>query len=201
MFIYIDEQSLEIKCLPEAMNFTEVHDLYKSDHSPNKVLWKKWIKYIYYVYRKDGVLSGDLLADKRKEVVARFFTGETVDYFEKNLKLRAVAKLYILKQCTTWEQLFEKWKDDVDQYIAYLTEVPYFRKKKIIIKGKDGEQDQESYEDVPNIEEKVKAQKAIQDLVDTGRKLEENIFKEKKEKRKSLKPLFDQDEFDGKTRR
>lgn len=184
-FIYVDEQSLEIKILPEAMMLKELDDLYKSDHSPAKESWKKWIKYIYFVYKKDGVFSGDLLAEKRKEVCIRFFPDRAPDYFESNPKIRAVSKLFVNKQFTHWEKLYEKWKEDVDSFIQYLVDVPYTRK----IKG-DAEGSPELT--IPNIDEKVKAQKAIRDLVDTGKGIESMIYQEKKDKAGGkLNPLFD----------
>jgi len=190
MFIY-EDSNLGIQILPEAMELSEVKDLYASDRTTNKTSWKQWIRYIYFVYKKDGVFSGDLLAQKRKEVVSRYFPEKDVKYFEENKKVRAVAMLWMKKQYTHWELLYEKWKEDVDAYIVYLTDIPYYRKKKVVIQGAEGQPNTETTEDVPNIEEKVKAQKAIQDLVDTGKKLEGMILQEKKEGSSKMKPLFD----------
>ena len=183
-FIYYDETAQEVKVLPEAMELHECSELYASDHTPGKTLWKMWIKYVYYVYKKDGVFSGDLLTAKRREICNRYFPEKSPDYFEKNYKINAMIKLFMEKQYTTWERLLEKWKEDVDQYIIYLTDVPYQREIK---PDKDGDPPLM----IPNIKEKKEAQMAIQDLVETGRKIEENILQEKKQKSGKLSPLFD----------
>lgn len=192
MILYFDEEIGEVKIVPEAMALSEVKDLYSSDHTTNKTLWKQWIKYIYFVYKKDGVFSNDLIASKRKEVCSRFFPERDPLYFEQNPKVKAVIQLYVRKQYTHWERLFEKWKEDVDSYITYLTDVPYTRKRKVVVPGLNGAPDQHAEEEFPNIDEKKKAQNAIVDLVKTGKELEAAIFNEKKENSGRLNPMFDE---------
>ena len=192
MFIYYDDNQ-GVQILPEAMKFAEVDELYKSDRTTNKTSWKRWLTYIYYTYKKDGILSGDLMSQKRKEVINRFFPDSNVEFFEKNPKVTAVIKLFIRKQYTLKERLYEKWKEDVDAYITYLTEVPYFKEKLISVPGQDGQPDGQTIEKIPNIDEKKKAQQAIQDLVETGKKLEQSILQEKKENKGNIDPLFDND--------
>lgn len=181
MFLYLDDANNEIKVTAEGMALEEVRALFATDKSTNKVLFRDWIKYIYWVYRREGTFSNSLISERRKEICQRFFPNKTWEYFENNDKLKAVIQLYLRTQYTHWEILFERWKEDVDQYVTYLTSIPYYKIKHT----KDGDEHAE------NIEEKLKAQKAIQDLVDTGQKMEQKILKEKRESSSKLDPIFD----------
>lgn len=181
MFLYLDEGNSEIKVTAEGMALSEVKLLFASDKSTNKVLFREWIKYIYWVYRREGTFSNSLISERRRDICQRFFPQRTWEYFENNDKIKAVIALYMKTQYSISEILYERWKEDVDQYIIYLTSIPYYKVKPV----KDGE------ERIENIEEKLKAQKAIQELVDTGQKMEQKILKEKRESSGKLNPIFD----------
>ena len=181
MFFTIDDTG-EVNVTRDAMAMVEVKELHSSDRTKNKTAWRPWIKYIYWVYTRENMFSNMFITERRNEVCRRFFPDKTPEYFESNLRIRNVIKLYITVQYTQTERLYEQWKEDVDAYITYLTGVPYFRRRK--------DEDGKEYE-IPNIDEKLKAQKAIQDLVDTGTKIEQKIFREKKENKGQLNPIFD----------
>lgn len=139
------------------------------------------LKYMYLCYHPESPYI-NTIADKRRQIVySRYVSSEgTFKEFEENSKIKRFIEEYRREglDLSYNEQLFTRWKEDVDNFIQILSEIPYY-------KTKDGEK-------VSNLKEKSDALKTADQLVDHGKKLEAKIAKENlRKQKKDTRRLFD----------
>lgn len=189
-FLYIENG--EIKITEEGLSHPIVHEYYKSDKTKKKGSFKVWITYLFYVYKKDGLYKDKLMTDK-KRLTCKHHIGKPIDYYKRlDNVLDRFIEVYIASQrIDPIEEFLTKVYKDMDEYINHLLNIKYTITLESI-KNVNGEAITEKIEK-DNSEEKVKAYKAVTDILKTKEAIEKKVKSTLREtKKKKINRLFDQ---------
>ncbi len=194
-FLYIEEGV--VKVTEEGMALPAIDALYRTDKTDRKRYFNDCMKYVFFVYKKDGVYKDMMLTHRRKIVINRHFEKRKEDEFENNLKVQGVIEEYMQRQHTKMERFYYKLENDIEKLLERIHDIPYTKKVKAKVPfEKDGEVTMVQAEiEIENYEEKSKAMMLADKLVDYEEKLRGKILKEKIEiKKKDSTRLFDKKE-------
>lgn len=197
MFLYIEEDKICIT--KEGMLIPEIIDLYKIDKSnAEKVLFRKWITFMFYAYKQDGVYQ-NMLPSKRVEQACKLSEVD-IEFVKSNEKLHRAIKIYQDTQTTLNERLYNGVKDDIEATLDSIRQVPL--KKQIYVEVTVNiPESANSSNTVPynvkqqvemiNIEEKTKLLNMSEKLIELEERLRKKIIKEAQQKKGSQGRLFD----------
>jgi hypothetical protein len=195
-FLYIEEGI--VKTTDEGMALPSVNALYRSDKTEKKKYFNDCLKYIFFVYKKDGVYKDMMHQHRKRIVINRHFEKRKEHEFEGNLRVVAVIEEYLDRQHTKMERFYYQLEQDIEKLLERIHNIPYVKKVKAKVPyEKDGEEIFVMAEvEIENYDEKSKAMMLADKLVDYEEKLRSKILKEKMEnKKKDHTRLFDKKEM------
>lgn len=184
-FLYLENG--EVFPTEEGMEIPAVKSVYNADKTDGKVFFRDVLKYLYYVYRKDGVYS-DMFEQMRKTtVIERHLPKRDYKVLESNKRVQELIKEYLERQMTKNERLLYLLEKDIEKLLERISSIPYT--KTCVVKVPHTNDDGETTMlptkiEFDNIEEKSKAIKEASSLVDYSDKLRSKILKEKIEDKK-----------------
>lgn len=189
----------EVKVTDDGMCLPEVQALYKTDNThSSKPFFKKCITYIYWGYKKDGEWANHL-PKKRLEMASKLAEVSLQD-IKNNAKVQAVIKVYIENQTTLTERLYLGVKKDIEEILEMINNIPFERDIKvemmIDIPEYEGSDRMIKYPikqwvRVDNSEEKEKAIRRVEKLIELEEKLRKKIIKEYQENKVFKGRMFD----------
>lgn len=194
-FLYIEDGI--VKATEEAMALPVVDALYKSDKTEKRRYFNDCLKYIFFVYKKDGIYKDMMHAHRKRMVINRHFEKRKENDFESNLRVQAVIEEYLQRQHTKMERFYYQLELDIEKLLERIHNIPYTKKVKAKVPfERDGETTMVTAEiEIENYDEKSKAMLLADKLVDYEEKLRGKILKEKIElKKKDHTRLFDKKE-------
>ncbi len=162
IFDFIDNK---VSILPEAMNLPEVRALYRSDKTKQKTYFDRYVKYIFYVYRENGIYRNQFASTRRRlTCVQQLGLGEKDwEAIERNPFVKNLVRWYIENAVTKEERLLIALDEDIDSYLQYLSGIKYTKRQRET--SMNGDKEEITFRDVDNSDEKMKAIKNSKDLV------------------------------------
>lgn len=194
MFLYLENS--EVKITKEGMLHKEVKDLYNVDkRNESKPFFFKALTYIYWAYKKDGEYRYKYLSDRRR--LAAEHACDDVKKFEEHEKIKSVIKLYIDLQTTLTERLYLGLKNDYENLVERIKNIPTTRKIKFdtVIEVNGELQKVEKLVEIDNWKEKSEAITMSEKLIEWEEKLRKKLYKEEQEKKSNNGRLFDFEDF------
>lgn len=193
MFLYLEDK--EVKITEAGMREPTVIELWNSDkRSRSKPFFHKCMTYIYFMYKPDGDYKN--LTPSRRLEKSLEQAGLSFNQIDGNKRLKAVIDEYIDQTTTLNMRLYEAIKQDVEDIIERIKNVPSTRKVKFetkhttLVEGKEIEIPIKTWVDVDNWEEKSKAVKNAEQLIDFEDRIRKKVMKDSLIKR-SNKRMFD----------
>jgi len=183
----------EIKVTAEGMELSSVKELYARDRHQGKPWFNACIKYIYYMYKKGGMFSNMLPEQRGTRICSEMLKDRNkMQDFELDIYCKRVITDYLNLQYTPNELLYESIKDDIQGLLNRLKNIPYV--KTVMVEVMIDVPDHEGIMtkmpvkqkvEFDNSEEKAKAMKLAETLIDYESKLKAKIMAETKEQRKT----------------
>ena len=156
---YASEDLMQVECFK---------NLYKSDKQPHKASWHKWLKYMYFVYKKEGIYWHKLLTDRQRQVCVSILGLPEDSYIDMEEYCKECIKEYIDLQYTTTEHMLIELCADIDKYVRHVKDIPFTSPK-----------------------EKLDALKIAKDMIVLKQEYEKIVANEKKSLTNKDKPLFE----------
>ncbi len=177
----------------EGKEIPQVKEVYNADKTLGKKFFHDVLKYIYLVYKREGVYSTFFENERIRLVLDRHFEKRKVEDFEDSKKVRALILEYQNNQFTKMERFYYQLEKDIEMLMERISSIPYTKKVKIQVPlEQNGETTLvETIVEMENFEEKSKAIMSAERLVDYEQKLKDKIFREKKTMKKENTRLFD----------
>lgn len=198
-FLFLEEEKINVTA--EGLLLTSVKDLYDHDKKTGKPFFHACCRYAYFMYKKNGVFASMLPQQRGERVCSEMLKDAyTMEDFELHTACKAMMNQFVNLQYTMNEILYEGIKDDIQGLLQRLKEIPYVKKQYQEVSAEfpdtDGiltKQRVKAYIEIDNSEEKAKAIKLAETLIDYESKLKAKIMAETKEARKkqSKKRLFE----------
>ena len=198
---FLSIENDEVLCSPEGMALNSVKKLYADDRHSGKPWWKACLKYIFFMYKKGGIFQNMLPAQRAERICNEILKGEyDPKKFELNSNCKEVILDYQNLQCTPNELLYEGVKSDIEGLLQRIRQIPYSKTVNVDVDveffdqdGKPQKQRVKTAVEMDNSEEKSKAIRLADSLLDYESKLRTKIVQETKEQRKSkgAKRLFE----------
>lgn len=156
----------KIGVIEEAKNLKEVKALWDYDRTRSKLSYNKYITYIFYVYREDGIYKNLFLATrKRQTCVNQLKIKETEwEQIEAIAEVQGLITWYLQHSLNKEEQLLVALDKDIDDYLQYLKNIKYIKFERIVEKDSDGVENI-IRRDIDNSVEKMRAIKNSKDLI------------------------------------
>ena len=194
-----------VRVTDEGMNLTCVKELYSRDRHSGKPWFNACITYAYYMHKKGGVFNNMLPTNKATRICSEILK-EAYKYeaFESDYYYKNMEREYINLQYSRNEQLYERIGKDIEGLMQRISEIPYTTTKihecVVEFPGPDGTMIKHTAKvpiEIDNSEEKAKAIKLAETLIDFEIKLKSKIVQETKEKRKarSQDRLFEKEQL------
>jgi len=179
----------------EGQMIPQVKALYNSDKTDGKKFYREVLLYIFYVYNQSGIYK-DMFEDYRKKmVIDRYLPSRDFIELEKNPRVADLIREYLDRQMTKTQRLYYQLEKDMESLLKRVSSIPYIREVRTKVKwvNPDHEEVYLPVEiEIDNSEEKFKAIKLADTLVDYGEKLKNKIIRESTEAKKSNQArLFD----------
>lgn len=151
--------------IPEAMELKEIKSLWDSDKTKGKIYFERYIKYIFYVYREEGIYRNQFITTrKRLTCVQQLNIKETEwESIEKNKYVKALIKWYQENSLSKEERLLVALDEDIDHYLKYLMGIKYTTRVREEVMN--DEKMEVIFRDIDNSTEKMKAIKNSKDLI------------------------------------
>ena len=102
-FLYIEDGV--VKITQEGMVLPQTQEVYSADRSTTKRFFNDVIRYVFFVYKKDGVYQDLFLNYRRKLVLERHLPDRKEGDFEKNIRVINFINEYQQRQLTKAERL------------------------------------------------------------------------------------------------
>jgi hypothetical protein len=190
MFLDIEEGKVVIT--PEGMTLTVVKDLYSRDRHIGKPWFEACITYAYYMYKKDGMFKNMLPDQKSSRICSEMLKGKyKMEDFESNSACKDMMNEYLTQQYTPTELLRDSIKTEIQELLNRIRSIPYVKKQhvEVILDVPDHEgimtkMPYKVWVEIDNSDEKAKAIKLAETLIDYEAKLNAKIIAETKEQRK-----------------
>ena len=179
-FLYIEDGV--VKITQEGMVLPQTQEVYSADRSTTKRFFNDVIRYVFFVYKKDGVYQDLFLNYRRKLVLERHLHDRKEEDFEKNIRVINFINEYQQRQLTKAERLLFQLELDMELLLKKITEIPYTKKVKVSVPVMDGDGNETKVStvvDMENYEEKAKAIMLADKMIDYQDKLRSKIIKEK----------------------
>lgn len=179
-FLYIENGVVGIT--EEGMALPAVQDVYNSDRTTTKKFFNDVIRYVFFVYKKDGVYQDLFLGYRKKLTLERHLPDRKEDDFEKNIRVINFISEYQQRQLSKAERFLFQLEIDMEALLKRITEIPYTKKVKVnipVVDQNGAEQRVSTVIDMENYDEKAKAIMLADKLIDYQDKLRNKIFKEK----------------------
>lgn len=183
-FLYIEDGV--VRSTEEGLVLPQVQAVYSADRSTSKKFFNDVIRYVFFVYKKDGVYQDLFLGYRKKLVLERHLPDRTEEDFEKNLRVVALIEEYQQRQLSKAERLLFQLECDMESLLKKITEIPYTKKVKVnipVIDSNGNEQRVTTIVDMENYDEKAKAIMLADKMVDYQDKLRAKVIKEKSNER------------------
>ena len=183
-FLYIEDGVVRIT--QEGMVLPQVQEVYAADRSTTKKFFNDVIRYIFFVYKKDGVYQDLFLNYRRKLVLERHLPDRKEDDFEKNIRVINLITEYQQRQLSKVERLLFQLELDMELLLKKITEIPYTKKVKVSVPVIDQMGDERKIPtiiEMENYEEKAKAIMLADKMIDYQDKLRAKVIKEKSSER------------------
>ena len=190
-FIIVNDKD-EITITDDALVHPDIKRVYEADASENKKHFYKYINYIFWVYKPNGIYW-NLLPENRKDIVIkRFYPNDDWRKIESSYGVKEMIDLYIQTSLTPNEVLYESCKKDIEYERKRLSEIP--PTKKILYEGTHdievsaGKKNKiqtilvKEWLDIDNSDEKDKAYKRILLLFEYEEKMRTIVEKERIDK-------------------
>jgi hypothetical protein len=192
-FLYLKDG--EVHPTEEGLMIPQVKAVYSSDKTEGKRFYKDVLMYVFYVYNQSGIYK-DMFEDyRRKTVIERHLPKRSAEELEANSKVANLIKEYLDRQMTKTERLYYQLEKDMESLLKRVSSIPYTRTVKTKVKWVNDDQEEVLLPvdiEMDNSEEKYKAMKLAETLIDYGEKLKNKISKEKIEiKKNNHGRLFD----------
>jgi hypothetical protein len=130
-FLYLEKD--QVKVTADGMALPAVQSFYAGDNSAGKKRFFKAMKYIYYVYNKDGVLRNKLPEDRKKIVCNTYLDAIDPEVYEKSALVRPIIDLYIDYSISPTELLYEQLKIDIQNIRKKISSIPFDKEIKLHI--------------------------------------------------------------------
>lgn len=155
----------KVVVIEEAMTVPVIKALHRSDKTKGSRLFDRYMRYIFYVYRENGIYKNQFIATRRRLTCVQQLQLKETDWeeIERNRYVSAVIDWYKENSQSKEEQLLVALDQDIDEYLKYLKGIKYTKQEKevIVVDGSE----QFHYHDVDNSTEKMKAIKNSKDLI------------------------------------
>ena len=193
-FLYIEEG--EVFPTPEGFEIPQVKAVFNADKTEGKGFFKDVLKYVFFVYKKDGVYKDTFERYRKQMVIERHLPKRNHQDLEANKRVVALIQEYLDRQMTKNERLLYQLEKDIDNLLQRVSNIPYTKEVtvKVPVTNSDGETTYiPTKVEMDNSEEKEKAIKLASGMIDYGDKLRSKILKDKIENKKkgSENRLFD----------
>ena len=161
-----DFQNGKVEVLEEAMTLPEVKALWDDDKTKGKQYFNMYLKYIFFVYRADGIYKEQYITSKKRlTCVNQLKKAETYwKEIEQKPLVMALIKWYNKYSKTKEEQLLDALDNDIEHYMEYLNDIPYQKEEKVIVTSEDDSK-VETFRTEDNSDAKMKAIKNSKDLI------------------------------------
>lgn len=201
-FLYFDEEDIEVKVTPQAMDIPEVKILFRRDKTGGKKFFQKTITFLYYAEHKDSPHSHKIESVKVKDLKRMYDDLREFDHTdERYLELKKVFKAshYSMK-----ELRYMKAMEDIEAIITMSMDVPIQISKKVELtrtidcfdeSGNSQEREIKFKETImiDNSTEKANAIKNIKSMNELVELLEQKIKLEyKKDQINATRSIFDE---------
>jgi hypothetical protein len=198
-FLSIDNEQVVV--LPEAMLLDSVKRLHCMDHHTGKPWFSACCKYTYFMYKKGGIFQNMLPEQRATRICSEILKGKyEPKEFELNSACKEMIGEYLRLQYTPNELLYEGIKSDIEGLLQRIRQIPFVRKEWHEVNAELPDQEGilskqrvKVLVEMDNSEEKNKAIRLADSLLDYEAKLRSKISQETKEdrKKKSSKRLFE----------
>jgi hypothetical protein len=166
-FLRFDEKTQEVTANEEAYNLKALKELREKDDSNDKVFYRNALKFIYHVYKKEHIFSNLPIRERKVKTSDLYFNGADYLKYDNDKLIADIVKIYISLEYSQNEWAYQKIKDDIDDTIGSINEIP-MKKRKYFDEEVEVEIDVETYFDVPTSDgktEKRKFKKTIKKIV------------------------------------
>ena len=130
----------KVELLPEAMTLPEVKALSDADKTAGKKYFNVYIKYIFFVYRADGIYKEQYITSRKRLTCVNQLQKD--DHYWKEIEdnnlVKALINWYQKHSKTKEEQLLDAVDYDIEKYMDYLGSIPYSNKVTVETETKDG---------------------------------------------------------------
>lgn len=191
---FLELKDRVVDATEEGKELSSVQDLYNADKTASKKFYHDALKYIYFVYKADGVYSNMFESSRKNHVILKHFEKREIKDFEANIRVKAVIKDYLDLQLTKTKRLYYRLEKDMEDLLDRISKIPYTRKVKVKVpvEGNDGKTEVATEIEIENYEEKAKAMLMADKLIDYEAKIKAKIFREEvASKKNSTTRLFD----------
>lgn len=194
---YIFTKGNDIFASPKLIRIPEYRELLASQ---GKEFFADFIIFMYYVYKTNSTSGNDedvtymkdySLSERIERTCSVHLSDRSPEEFLDNPQCEACISIYQSLELSKLERMYENVKQDIDSYIERLSTVPYKVVRKVSIKTPKNliEEGFPEYVTVDvefeNTEEKNKAIKSSNELIDYAKKMEASVMDEKKKKGKT----------------
>lgn len=179
-FLYI--QDGVVSATEEGMELPQVKAVYSSDKTQGKKFFNDVLRYVFFVYKKDGLYQDLFLSYRKKLAIERHLPGRDIEDFETNRRVLDLIAEYQERQLSKAERFLFQLELDMEALLKRITEIPYTKRVKVNVPvtGQDGEQQTVStMVDMENYDEKAKAIMLADKMIDYQDKLRAKVIKEK----------------------
>jgi hypothetical protein len=194
----------EVEVTTEGMCLQSVKNVYVRDRHSAKPWFGAFCKYVYFMYKQDGIFKNMLPEQRAERICSEMLKDKyRAKDFEVIIECKTMINQYINLQYSLTEILYEGLKEDIEGLLKHIKNIPYTKKSvyegTIDVPGQDGILQKQKVRvpfDIDNSEEKAKAIKLAETMIDYDKKLRTKINDETKEDRKkqSKKRLFEDEE-------
>lgn len=190
---YVELKGDKVSWTLEGLAQKEVLDLKVFLEKRDIDMFNDCATYLYWTYKKGGFYDTELPTSKKEMVCKHHFVNREWTDFEDLPMMKTIIERYIDLTYTVIEKMYLKLKSDIEELQMHYSNIPWTRKIKVQVRiPMEGEEDQfqEKLVEISNAEEKQKAMKLVNDIIDFDEKLKLKIFKESKENKKKS-AMFD----------
>jgi hypothetical protein len=172
--------------------------LRSQDKTRDKRKYNEQLKYLYFMYKREGEYSERLLSDRRRIIEVNHLNEQTGEDIENDEAFIGVRKFYLEEQFTLTENTYFALEADIDNLVRHINSIPHSTREEVkvdIVVPNYHVEDLEPKDirtvtikkmiNRNNSEEKLKAMDGIKKLLLFKEDLKELIKKEKVEKKRN----------------
>ena len=157
-FLRFKEETQEVTVNEEAYNLKVIRELRERDNSEDKFFYNNALKFIYHVYKKEHIFSNLSINERKLKTSELYLNGEDISKYDNDKHVSEILKIYISLEYSQNEWAYQKIKNDIDDTISSINEIP-MKKKKYFNEDVEVEIEVETYFDVPTSNGKTEKKK------------------------------------------